>query len=112
MDPLRILCANCHEFLYFFKGEFTGEFQMLDFVPAKPDTPRPKPNTPMLCHKCGQAWYVVRKNGAIYLFTDKGWKPRAPDGEAPMTMRKGIRALLPEMPPDMLDDRGNYHERG
>lgn len=108
----RILCSSCHQFLYWFKGDFRGGFQILDFIPANPNVPPPRPKDPMLCPVCARPWYILRQNGSIYVFTDKGWKPRAPDGEAPTTMRKGVQALLPEIPKDMQDGRGNYNERG
>lgn len=110
-NPYRILCAHCHISLYWYTGEFEGEFQMRDFYPINQDIPSPQPGRPLICPQCGQRWHLLRSNGSICVFTDKGWKPRAPDGDAPVTMEKGLRTLMPELPPDMLDSRGNFNER-
>lgn len=106
----RILCAHCHAFLYWYKGTFEGNFQLLDFAPAQQDVPPPRSGKPMVCPKCGQAWYILRQNGSIYVMTDRGWKPRAPDGDAPTSMRQAVRALLPEIPKDMRDGNGDFKE--
>lgn len=65
----------------------------------------------MECYRCHQAWYALRDNGSIFVMTDKGWKPRAPDGEAPIKVKQAMRLLLPEIPPEMRDGKGDFKER-
>lgn len=110
----RILCLNCHQFLYLYDGDFEGPFDYRKFRPAKPDIPLPRPKQEMVCVRCGHVWYGLRSNGSIFVMTDKGMKPNAPTGAAPVrTVKDAFRELgvvLPEIPRDMADGRGDYRE--
>ena len=107
----RILCQSCNAFLYVYEGDFTGKFYLTQFKPAKPTVPTPRPGEAMLCLFCGSAWYALRTNGAIFVLTENGWKPKAPSGMPPMRLSEAVsRTLMPELPPEMRNRHGDFKE--
>ncbi len=111
MAKHRILCQACNAFLYLFDGDFKGKFRITSFKPVKPTIPTPRPGESMVCPFCGSAWYALRTNGAIFVLTDNGWKPKAPSGLAPMRLSAALtRTLMPELPAEMRNREGDFKE--
>jgi len=77
--PYRIICVNCQEFLYTYEGTFEGRFDFGNFKPA-PGVPTPVRGQKMSCPVCKKAWYMLNGRGSLVVLTNKGWKPRNPDG--------------------------------
>lgn len=83
----KVYCCRCHKLIYLYHGTFEGPIQRHDFHPAFPHIAVPTARDPMLCPLCKEPWYMTKTNGALVVITDKGWKPRNPDGRAPHRSR-------------------------
>ena len=69
----------------------------------------------MLCLFCKEPWYMVNaRSGSLIVLTDQGWKPQAPEGQAPLTIlqtmhqRENAYALAPETPPEFKDGASEF----
>lgn len=112
----RIQCANCRKGLFQYRGEFeTGRpVRSRDFFPL-PGVTKPATGEPMLCTFCKEPWYMVNvRTGAMIVLTDKGFKPRAPEGQIPLTImqtmrqRETAKAIEPEVPPDWKSGKSEF----
>lgn len=80
-----------------------------------PGVPAPKPGELMTCSFCHEPWYMVNaRTGSLIVMTDKGWKPSAPTGPAPLTILQTVRqretkyAFEPENPPEFKDGQSEF----
>lgn len=97
-----------------YRGDFTGFFRAKDFYPL-PGVPKPAPKEPMLCAFCKEPWYAVNaRTGAPIVMTDKGWKPREPEGSQDLSLLKAqeVRAtnyqLRPETPEEFRNGNADF----
>ena len=104
-NPYRIYCVNCRSMLYFYYGEFTGKPKISQFKPSEPTVHAPTPGKKMLCSKCNKPWYMVNVRGGLVVMTDRGWKPREPEGDS-----KGV--LTPYQDGTRIDYRFSHTEFG
>jgi hypothetical protein len=71
----------------------------------------------MLCAFCREPFYGVNaRSGALIVLTDKGWKPSAPTGPAPLTILQAARqretnyAFAPETPPEFKSGQSEFRD--
>ena len=69
----------------------------------------------MLCSFCREPWYMVNaRTGGLIVLTDKGYKPKAPEGKAPLTILQTMRqrevnkTLTPESPPEWEKGKSEF----
>lgn len=95
----KIYCVGCRKHLFSYRGDFTGVVLPRQFI-ARPGVPDPAPGEPLICPQCHKPWYMQNsRTGALIVMTDKGWKPRAPEGKQPEGVASSLM-MHPEHPPE------------
>jgi len=93
--PYKILCVNCRTHLFNYSGSFVGRFDSESFKPATSGIPAPKKHARMECPKCKKAWYMVTyRNGKLVVMTDRGWRPKDPDGPSRILLPEDVRLTV------------------